>query len=92
MKIEVMEHHVQMLLESLSPGSAMGYLDDLQDALPDKYNFAGEQQKRNMAARMEISRRALERGRAIIITDDEQSFICGECPARIPCFNKPRTK
>ena len=48
--------------------------------------------KRNMAARMEISRRALERGRAIIITDDEQSFICGECPARIPCFNKPRTK
>jgi len=91
MRIEVMEHHVP-ILESLSPGSAIVYVDDLQHALPDKYNFATEQQKRNMAARIELSKRALERGEAVIITDDEQSFICGGCPDRVPCFDKPRKK
>lgn len=86
-----MEHHAPRLKE-FSPDSALGYLDDLQHALPDKYGFVSEQQRRNMAARMELSRRALERGEAVIITDDEQGFICGECPGRVPCFSKPRRK
>lgn len=91
MGIEVMKHHVP-ILEALSPGSALEYVSDLQRELPDKYSFANEKQRRNMAARIELSRRALEKGKAIIISDNEQSFICGECPARIPCFNKPRRK
>ena len=89
MGIEVMEHHIS-ILNALSPGRALEYVRDLQNALPDYYAFVSEQQRRDMAVRIELSRRALKRGVATIISDDEQSFICCGCPARVPCFDRPR--
>lgn len=88
MTIEVMECHVREL-EAIPQGWAFFHLESLFRELPEQYPFSSKQQMRNMAARMEIAKRAIMRGNAIPIPDDKPDLICKACPAIIPCFSKP---
>ncbi len=88
MAIEVMECHAREL-KAIPQGWALLYLESLFFDLPNQYSFSGKQQVRNMAARMEIAKRALIRGNAIITPNSAPDLICQACPAIIPCFSKP---
>jgi hypothetical protein len=88
MKIEVMECH-ERELSAIPSGWALMYLEMLFAELPKQYPFESKQQMRTMAARMEIAKRALARGNAVIIRDnDHPDNICLACPAVQPCFTK----
>lgn len=87
MKIEVMECH-ERELSAIPSGWALMYLEMLFAELPKQYPFESKQLMRTMAARMEVAKRALERGNAVIIPNNHPDNICQTCPALQPCFAK----
>jgi len=88
MKVEVMAHHVRVF-DAIPSGWMLSYLEELSKELPEKYGFANRQQMRNMAARMEIAKRALQRGTATIVSDQVPDIACQACPDELKCFSKP---
>ena len=75
-------------LSGIPRGWALMYLESLFAELPEQYPFENEQQMRIMAARMEVAKRALARGNAVIIPNNKPDDICSACPALKPCFTQ----